>query len=294
MARLKIDFIPNLKRIDLSVKGLVNTRFMGNYASAFKGNGLEFANYREYTQNDDASRIDWKASSRAKQLLVKEFVEERNLNVHFLLDVSSKMVMGSSKKLKCEYAAELISSLAYTVLKTGDFVGLTMFSDKITKQVLPQTGLKQFHLVLDALSNLSYYYGGSNIGNVLRYAFDTFEERSLVILISDFINHDDFSKELKLVSKKFDFIGFMIRDPIDVKLPDIKNQVLLEDPLTGERILVTPKKFKKLYEEEVSKEIRSLRRMFKDSGADFLELYTNDSFIKNLVEFFNRRKLRWK
>ena len=93
--RLKIEVTPSLKRLDLITKGLVNTRFIGNYASAFKGRGLEFASYRVYTPNDDASLIDWTASSRARKLLVKEFVEERNLNIVFIVDVSSKMMLPS-------------------------------------------------------------------------------------------------------------------------------------------------------------------------------------------------------
>jgi len=294
MAKLKIDVIPSLKRLDLVVKGLVNTKFMGNYASAFKGQGLEFYDYRFYSPSDDASRIDWKASSRTRRLLVKEFVEERNLNVLFVLDASSKMMLGSVSHLKCEYAAEVVSSFASTILRAGDFAGLVMFSDKITKNVIPNNGLKHYHLISDALSELSYYGGGSNLKAVLKEIINSAEPGSLVILLSDFIGEENFSDELRLAGKKFDLIGIMIRDPIDMELPEGSGQARLEDPATGEIMLVSPKNFKEIYSKETKREVNNLSRMFRNAGADFLPLYTNKSFVEDLVAFFQRRKMGWK
>lgn len=294
MARLKIDITPSLQRLDLVVKGLVNTQFMGNYASAFKGQGLEFSEYRDYTQNDDSSRIDWKASNRARRLLIKEFIEERNINVFFIVDVSSKMMLGSTSKLKVEYAAELVSSFAYTILKSGDYVGLTMFSDKITKNIRPNNGMRHFYVLSDSLSNLSYYGGGSNIRKALEYALNSIEENSLVILISDFINTEGFNEELKYAARKFDLIGIMVRDPIDLDLPEGSGQAMVEDPSTGEKMLISPEKLRKSYASEVKKEISKLDKTFRNNGADFLPLTTNKSFVEELVMFFNRRKLEWR
>lgn len=294
MAKLKIDLIPSLQRLDLIVKGSVNTRFMGNYPSAFKGQGLEFSNYRAYTPSDDVSRIDWKTSNRAQKLLVKEFIEERNLNVIFILDVSSKMMLGSISKLKCEYTAELVASFANTILKAGDSVGLTMFSDKIAKNIIPNNGMKHFHIISDSLSDLSFYGGGSNIKKVLQYAINAFDKNSLVILISDFINGNTFLDELKFAAKKFDFIGIMIRDPIDMNLPEGVGQVFVEDPVTRERMLFSPNKLKDLYSAETKREVSNLNRIFKNSGADFLFLHTNKSFVGDLITFFKKRESKWR
>lgn len=294
MARLKIDLIPSLRRLDLVVKGFVNTKFMGNYASAFKGQGLEFADYRYYSQSDDASRIDWKASSRARKLLVKEFMEERNLNVVFLLDVSSKMVLGSVARLKCEYAAELVASFSTTILRAGDFAGLSLFSEKVVKNVSPSNGMRHYQLISDALSDVSYYGGGSNIKMALKHAIENNEPNSLVIVISDFVGEQNFLDELRLAGKKFDLIGIMIRDPIDMQLPEGSGQARLEDPSTGEVMLISPKNFRDVYAKETKREVSNLVKMFRVAGADFLPLYTNKAFVEDLIEFFQRRKMGWR
>lgn len=294
MARLKIDITPSLQRLNLITKSLVNTKYSGNYASAFKGQGLEFNGYRYYTPSDDASLIDWKSSSRTRKLLVKEFVEERNLNVHFILDVSSKMILGSAKKLKCEYAAELVASFSNLILRAGDSVSLTMFSDKIVKKVMASNGMGHFYVISDSLSNLSFYGGGSNIKGALNYAFQFFDKNSLVILISDFIGINNFLEELKYISKKFDFIGIMLRDPIDMNLPKGGGQVFVEDPITNEKMLISPNKLHRLYANETKKEVSSLKKKFRDTGADFLYLSTDKPFIEDLIIFFERRNEAWK
>lgn len=294
MARLKIKFPTLLQELSLAVKGLVDTNYLRGYKSAFKGQGLEFANFRFYSASDDASRIDWKTSGRTGKLIVKEFVEERNLNVVFLLDVSSKMMLGSAPKLKVEYAAELVSSFAFTILNAGDSVGLTMFSDKIMYNLNPSNGVRYSQVVFDALTNLSYYGGDSNVKEALNYALKNLPLNSLVILVSDFIGENNFLNELKIASKKFDFIGIMVRDPIDVNLPKISGQVLVEDPVTGEKLLINPKKISNQYNQQERKEVSNLSKMFLNSGADFLQLYTDKLFAKELGMFFERRKLGWR
>jgi len=128
---LKLDLSEGIKRLKILTTQIVNTKFVGGYKSVFKGRGLEFKDYRPYTPDDDASTIDWKASVRANKLFVRDFEEERNLNVFFLVDVSSSMVYGSIDKLKIEYVGELTAALSFVVLNAGDSVGFALFSDRI-------------------------------------------------------------------------------------------------------------------------------------------------------------------
>ncbi len=293
-SRLKLDLASSLQRLDLVVKGLVNTKFMGNYLSAFKGSGLEFSNYRYYNENDDSSRIDWKASNRARKLLVKEFTEERNINVFFIVDVSSRMVLGSINKLKAEYAAELVASFSHTILKEGDYVGLSLFSDNLIKEIVPNNGMKHFYVLSDNLSDASFYGGGFNLKKALEHALKFFEKDSLVIIVSDFISDENFSEELMLAGKKFDLIGMMVRDPIDKNLPEGMGQALVEDPVTGERLLISPNKLKYLYEVVAKKEVLNLIKSFRDVGAEILPLYTNKSFVEDLVMLFKKRSSGWR
>ena len=125
---LNINVDTAIKKLEVLVKNLVRTRREGFYLSLFKGKGLEFESYKEYTFGDDASLIDWKASMRTNTLVVKRFREERDLKVLFVVDVSNKMLFGSTERLKCEYAAELAAALSYIVLAAGDRIGFCFFS----------------------------------------------------------------------------------------------------------------------------------------------------------------------
>jgi len=295
MGRLKIDLSFSLKRLDLVLKGLTNTQYLGSYKSAFKGTGLEFADYRLYNPgNDDASLIDWKASKRVNQTLVKEFVEERNIDIIFLVDVSSQMLTGSTKKLKAEYIAEFVASFSRGALEAGDSVGLILFSNKIVKNVLPGSGMKQFYSLTDNLSNTGNYGGYSDINNAIDFSFKNGKEGSLVILISDFIYGLNQSKSLKLASKKFDFISIVVRDPIDIALPKGVGEVVIEDPYSGSELLIDPSKIRKEYAKEVSSNLNKIKVLMKKYGADYLLLETNKPFVKEIIKFFKRRGAEWR
>lgn len=295
MGRLKIDPGFSLKRLDLVLKGLSNTQYMGNYKSAFKGIGLEFADYRLYSHgNDDASLIDWKASKRVNQTLVKEFVEERNIDILFLVDVSSQMLTGSTKKLKAEYIAEFVASFSRGALEAGDSVGLVLFSNKIIKNILPGSGMKQFYSLTDSLSDTGNYGGYSDIDNAINFSFKNGKEGSLVILISDFIYGLNQSKNLKLASKKFDFISIVVRDPIDINLPKGIGEVVIEDPYSGSELLIDPNKVRKEYAKETNSNLNKIKLLMKKYGADYLLLETNKPFVKEIVKFFKKRGAEWR
>ena len=127
--QLRIDPSIVVKRLKILTNNIVNSQLVGNYRSVFKGRGLEFEGYRHYTPDDDASSIDWKASVRSKEMLVKQLIDERNVSVFFLIDVSSSMVYSTTDKLKVEYMAELVATLSYVILSAGDSVGFALFID---------------------------------------------------------------------------------------------------------------------------------------------------------------------
>jgi len=295
MAKLKIGSGFSLKRLDLAVKGLVNTQFLGSYKSVFKGTGLEFADYRNYNPgSDDASRIDWKASKRVGVTMVKEFVEERNLEILFMVDVSSQMLTGSTKKLKAEYIAELVSTLSQSVLSAGDSVGFVLFSDKIVKEVLPQQGMSQYYSITKGLSNVSNYGGYSDIDNALDVVYKKINSGTLVILVSDFVYGLNSDKVLKLAAKKFDLILMMVRDPRDMSLPEGGGEVILEDPYSGSTLLVRPNDIRKEYAKQVNSDVSLLGRQLEKFGASFLVLQTDKPFVKEIVKFFNMRASKWR
>jgi len=260
---LKLDLSKGIKRLKILTNQIVNTGFVGGYKSVFKGHGLEFEDYRAYTSNDDASLIDWKASVRSQQLFIREFVEERNLNVFFLIDVSSSMIYSSIDKLKMEYVGELAASLSFVVLNAGDSIGFALFSDKIVKKVPPTIGFVQYHNLVSTLVDPNHYGGKYDLSEALKFTLTFLKEASVVILISDFIGlKKDWEKYIRMVSSKFDLIGVMIRDPRDKVLPEYNAQVILEDPFSNKQILVRPEDIGEDYKKYVIKQEQKIKNVF--------------------------------
>lgn len=263
------------------------------YKLIFRGKGLEFDGYRNYSPgDDDANMIDWKASSRGNELVVRKYIEERDLKIVFVIDVSDNMVFGSTKKLKCEYAAELAAALAHLIITSNDQIGFILYNENIRKRAdNPKTGKKRFSYFVDQLSNPSNYGGQSNLKKILDNLLETLDEStSAVILISDFLRPGKgFSESLKLFAGKFETMAFMIRDPLDKKLPNIKGEVVLEDPQTKQQVIVDPSVVGPEYEKNSRKRDNELKNIFKNNAVDFEEISTTGSFSPNVASFLKRR-----
>ncbi len=261
------------------------------YRILFRGKGLEFDSYREYAPDDDAGDIDWKASKRGSKLLVKRYKEERDLGIIFIVDVSESMVLGSGDKLKCEYAAELISAFAHLIINSNDKVGFVLFSDKVKEYVPPRKGMNQLYMFIDMLSNPDLYRGGSNIKNALKFSLNNLDGSvNSVIFVSDFIKmHQDSLRDLFLLSFRFETIGVMVKDILDKTLPDLDREIAIEDPSTGEQILINPRKTKNIYEKYALQQENIVKDMFRKSNIDLLQLMTNNSFVFPLAEFLRER-----
>jgi uncharacterized protein (DUF58 family) len=295
--RLRINVVSLVKELEITLKMLINTKLSSKYRSVYKGKGLEFEDYRIYSPEDDATRIDWKASARSNETLIKLFREERNLSVHILLQSSASMIFGSTKKLKLEYAAEFVAAFSYFVLEANDKVGLLMFNDKIEKMIPPATGKRQFYVILNSLVNASHYGGGFNLEKAVDFTMKTSKERGLMIIVSDFIGmRGDWEKILKIASSKFDVIGVMVRDPRDEAMPeDYVGQVSVGNPYSGESVVISPDKIAEEYRKHVKAEEDRIDSAFLRSRLDLVKISTAEPFIKPLVEFFlMRRKRAWR
>ncbi len=257
----------------------------------FRGKGLEFDQYRDYSPDEDAENIDWKASARANKLLAKQFIEERDLNIIFVVDMGSNMVFGSQEKLKCEYAAEVAAALAHLVLISGDKFGFVLFSDKILYNVKAKASRNQFFLFNSLLTKPEHYGGTSDLKGTLEFLMDFFDKSiSAVFLISDFVQVDaSYERLLKNFAARFETIAVMIRDPLDITLPAVSKEVVLEDPRTGEQLVVNPKLIKDQYEAYAIEQENFVRKLFTDSGADFIDFYTNRAFAPRMAAFLKHR-----
>ena len=293
---LRLNLKPLIKKLEVGLKrGYSEETLTSSFKSVFKGRGLEFEGFRVYTPADDARGIDWKASLRAQELLIRVLTEERNIHVFFILDVSDSMIFASTDKLKCEYAAELIATISYGVIEASDSVGLCMFTDKVVQLIPGNIGMNQFYKVTKSLSNPKLYGGKFDLNFVLRYVTSFLKRNTVVFIVSDFIGlKPGWKQHLEIMSKKFEVVGVMIRDPRDNKLPKDAGQFVLGDPYSDADILVDVRLIKDKYEQYTKQQIEEVKNTFTDLGADILLLQTDESFVYPILELFNRRKQRWR
>lgn len=291
LKELDVDLVERIRRLDVLARKNTLTKTMeGNWTTLYKGRGMEFAGYRQYTYGDDASMIDWRASLRSKQILIKEYEEEKNLKVFFLVDVSNSMLFTSHTKLKCEYAIELVATMTLGILRSGDAVGLGMFTDKLVARVAPNIGKAMQYRIIKELMTIENYGGNFDFKKAIMYLLSFLPGQALVIIISDFVGlPKGWRKYLELAANRWEVIGIMVRDPRDSKLPKNTGQFILEDPYGEEKLQINVNQYKKLYEEYVVKEEARVEKAFKGTRSSFLRLSSDKDFHVPLIGFFKRR-----
>ena len=260
------------------------------YRLILRGKGLEFDSYREYSPDEDAEAIDWKASMRANKLLARRYKEERNLKVVFIIDVGDNMVFGTTKKLKCEYAVEIIAAFAHLIVTSGDKIGYVLFSEDVKDYIKPSAGLKQFNRLIADISNPDIYSGMSNLSNALEFVLTYVNGIESAIIVSDFLNFDQVAaRKLSLVANKVETVALMVKDPLDRALPNVSGELIVEDPKTGQQLLINPKLVRGAYERYSLEQENFLRGVCIRYDIDLLELITDKSFVPYLSGFLKGR-----
>jgi len=295
MYELKLNFRPILKQLEIFTKKEVSGYLSGGYLASVKGKGLDFDSFREYSPFDDASRIDWKASVRAQKLLVREFREERNIEVMIVLDVSSSMCYASTPpQSKAEYAAEVASAVVFGILRAGDSVGLLMYSDHAASELKPNSGLKQYYNILRQIINPQYYEGKFDFKGLMDYLNRKFKKGTVIIFISDFIGiGNNWQDMIRVACKKFEMIGICVRDPMDNWLPEGVGKVVVSDPFSGQQLMFDSDQIRARYEKINREFLTELDRVFTESGGSLLQLTTDKPFVNMLTEFFIKRR-KWR
>ena len=234
-----------------------------------------------------------KASKRANELLIRRYKEERDINVFFLVDVSTSMLFGSTSKLKHEFAAELVAALAHFVQRSGDKIGMVMFTDKVVKYVHPGKTRNHYYALLKRLLTPGYYGGGYSVSSALEFINNIVSEKSILFLVSDFIGLEHgWDTAVKDASGKFDGMAIMVRDPRDQKLPPAAGQVVVADPYSAEELLIDCGDSARItYENFVEDEENEIKNSFKESMWDLLEVSTKESFVMPVIKFLKRREI---
>lgn len=287
------DLLKQVRQIEIKTKGLVNQVFSGEYHSVFKGRGMEFSEVREYDFGDDIRNIDWNVTARFGHPYIKVFEEERELTVMLLVDLSGSLLFGSIEKTKQQIAAELSAILAFSAMKNNDKVGLILFTDRIERFVPPRKGRSHVLRIIREVLSFEPQGKETNIKRALEYLNNAIKKRSIVFLISDFFD-SGYEKILKIVGRKHDFIGIVLQDERELELPEV-GLIKLADAETGkERFIDTnDKRLREWFSLNRAETVLRRKTLFLQSRLDSINVRTNKSYIKPLVDFFRLRERRW-
>ena len=287
------ELLKQVRQIEIRTKGLVNQVFSGEYHSVFKGRGMEFSEVREYNFGDDIRNIDWNVTARFGHPYIKIFEEERELTVILLVDLSGSLAFGTIDKTKQQIAAELSAILAFSALKNNDKVGLFLFSDKIEKFIPPRKGRKHVLRIIRELLSFKPEGRMTNIKAALEYMNHAVKKKSIVFLISDFMD-EGYEKILRIVGKKHDLIGIVINDQREKSIPQM-GLVKFTDAESGkERWIDTSSSNVQSWIKQYYNRVTSERKtLFITSRLDTIEIKTGENYITPLVNFFRMRERRW-
>ncbi|MBT4375078.1 MAG: DUF58 domain-containing protein [Nitrospina sp.] len=281
-----------IRAIQIKTSHLVTELMAGEYVSAFKGRGMEFNAVREYTPGDDVRLIDWNVTARMDQPFIKEYIEERELNVMLMVDVSSSGEFGSNGKLKNEISAEVASILAFAAIRNNDKIGLIVFSNKIEHYIPPKKGKAHVWNIIRTILNYQPEGRLTDLNIPLEYLLKIQKRKCIAFLISDF-QATNYETNVKLARQKHDLVAISISDPRERDLPKV-GLINLRDSETGETLLIDTdnREMTKLLTTYEQEKRNKFKKLFRSIGVDTIEIDTNGSLVEPIIRYFKIREKR--
>ncbi len=289
------EILKRVRHIEIETGKLVKETFAGEYLSIFKGQGIEFAEVRQYIPGDDIRSIDWNVSARTGSTFVKKFNEERELTLLIACDVSASLMFGSLGRFKSEIATELAAMFAFSATHNNDKVGLLLFSDKIELYIPPKKGRRHVLRIIRELLAFVPQNKGTNIGLALESVNRLIRRSGILILISDFKTELSYTKPFKLTARKFDLVPVIIEDQLENALPKARVYISLEDLEGSGQVLVnlSSKQAAEITQKQV-KELDEAKLLFTKSGLEYMIIKDEEKVSDTLVNFFKRRARKLK
>jgi uncharacterized protein (DUF58 family) len=286
------DILQQVRRIHIRTSRLVDDVLAGAYHSTFKGRGMEFDEVREYMPGDEVRTIDWNVTARRGQPYVKRYVEERELTVMLLVDLSASGQFGSVLRLKTEIATELCAVLAWSAIRNHDKVGLILFTDHIEKFLPPQKGRRH---VLRVIREVLYFQPQgrrTEVGRALEYLHTISRRRTASFLVSDFLA-SGYETPLRIAHRRHDIIPISITDRRELSLPRL-GFLELQDLETGAHIVVdtASSTVREAYAQRRAAAVERRRQLFQTLGINAIEVHTDEPYIHPLMRFFRQRERR--
>lgn len=286
------ELLKKVKLLEIQTRKKVNNLFIGEYHSAFKGQGMTFSEFREYVPGDDVRLISWPLYARTEKVYIKKHDEEREMTVMLAVDVSGSQDFGSKEYFKGEVAAHVAALLSFTAVSNKDAVGLVLFSNQVELYVPPKKGRAQCMRILREL----YYHKpaarGTNISVALDHLLAVLKKKSHIFVVSDFIDQG-FESSLRHLGRKHDTVAVVLEDKLEVDIPAM-GLIDFEDPETGEIVAVDTsspvfrREYKKYLDDLVQRRQSELRR----AQVDTIPVRTDGDLVTPLLQFFQRRRMR--
>ena len=289
---ISVELMQKIRGIQIKTSHLVTELMAGEYVSAFKGRGMEFNTVREYAPGDDVRLIDWNVTARMDQPFIKEYIEERELNVMLMVDVSSSGEFGSTGKFKNEISAEVASILAFAAIRNNDKIGLIVFSNKVEHYIPPKKGKAHVWNIIRTILNYQPEGRLTDLNTPLEYLLKIQKRKCIAFLISDF-QATNYETNVKLARQKHDLVAISISDPRERDLPKI-GLINLRDSESGETLLIDTdnrEMTKLLTAYEFEKRDR-FKKLFRSMGVDTIEIDTAGSLVEPIIRYFKIRQKR--
>ena len=281
-----------IRYIQIRTSKAVNDVLAGQYESVFKGRGMAFEEVREYLPGDEIRSIDWNVTARMGHPYVKRFVEERELTVFFLVDLSASGAFGSVRRMKNEVAAELAALLAFAAVKNNDKVGLIVFTDVVEMFIPPKKGTTHILRLIRELLYFQPRQTQTDIARGLDYLGRVTHKRAVVFLISDFLGAG-YETRMRTLGKRHDLIAVSVTDPREVRMPNV-GILDLEDAETGEIVTLDTGSaaVRRRYELLGQDRAERLDETFTAMGVDHIAIQTDTDYVREIVRFFRIRERR--
>jgi uncharacterized protein (DUF58 family) len=286
------EVLRQVKLLELQTRGLVNSLFTGEYRSVFKGQGMEFAEVREYQAGDEVRSIDWNVTARMRRPFVKRYIEERELTVMLAVDLSGSERFGTRGRFKSELASELAAVLAMSAIRNNDRVGAVLFTDRIEHVVPPRKGRRHALRLMRDLLVFEPVGSRTDLPAALEFTGKMLSHKSIIFVVSDF-QAEEIEHPLKLLAQRHDVVAVTVDDPSEQTLPHI-GLARFVDPETGTTLDVdtSDPEVRAQFAASVEEELTSRRRLLRRLAIDEIPVHTDGSIVEPLIRFFRARETR--
>lgn len=288
--QLPKEILKKVKLLEISTRKLVNNIFAGEYHTAFKGQGMTFAEFREYVPGDDVRSISWTLTARTGKPFIKKYDEEREMTLMLLVDVSGSSDFGTGPYFKGEVMVHLAALLGFSAVKNNDQIGLLLFSDQVEHFVPPGKGVGHVHRILRDLFYFKPRSHGTNVGSAVEYLQGVLKKRAAVFIISDFLDKN-FEGPLRTLGNKHDAVALVVQDEAEREIPDM-GLVDLHDAETGEIVTVdtSSEAFRKNLREAVHQQNEVRDKALRRAQIDRVDINSSKNYADPLIAYFRSRR----